>query len=674
MSWGLDIRLKDLLMLPAEVDGGLEPQVLPPTRQAIRAAVAARIADYTPEWTNRRTDDAGMALVMAYGTVAESIDVRLNRVPTRLALEHLDLAGVRALQARPAQAILAIEVAPRATAPLVLAAGSPFLVPGGATPVVVETSQTCHAMPGTLASVAVLADGWVLADDPAELAGLAPFGPRPQIPAELWLGIESTVAPGALLSVAVELVSPPQRATSSAVATAPPAAAPTLRWEAMASAGATELPVERDDSAGLSQSGVLVLRSDTASPWLPGTLPGRPDDAPLYWLRARLITNDFPDDRRLARMTLNGVTAVAARSIRGEVCEPLDRSETGRTRYRLSQIPVVPGSVLIDVTDATSDPFGTQDADDLTSVWEEVDDLGGALPDDRVFLLDAGSGIATFGDGVHGRAVPQGYRNVVARVYMAGGGSAGLPAPGDTINAQQSIPNLVGATVLTITSGADAETSGELVLRGPSQIRSRGRAVAPSDYATLALSAEGVDVARAHCLPGTDPRTPGAPVPGVVGVIVVPQATVAGGRPVPSPDALRAVADHLAREVGVVGAEVVAAEPRYREIAAEVVLVARAGSDLAAAGSAARDAIDRWLDPLQGWDGTGWPFGAPVRWDVLTRLLLAEQPDTLTAVARLALRIDGRRLPACVDAALEPGELTWPGSHVIDVIAEERSS
>jgi len=673
MSWGRDIRSKDLLMLPAAVDGGLEPQLVVPSRQAVWTQVGARIDDYTPEWTNRRRDDAGVALVLAYGTLAEAVNVRLNRAPRRLALEHLDLAGVRALQARPAQAMLGIEVAPRATAALDLPAGSPFLAPGGAEPVVIETLDGCRALPGKLASVAVLADGWLVNDDPAELGAMAPFGPRPHMPAELWLGIESPVAPSALLSFAVELAPSPDRASFSAVSTQPPATAPTLRWEAMTKSGAAELPVERDGTDGLSHSGVLALRADTPSAWVARALPGRPDDPPLYWLRARLITDDFPDDSRLARITLNGVTAVAARTIRDEVLAPLERSSTGRSRHRLSQVPVVPHSVLIDVADSAGDPFSEQDPAEREVPWKEVDDLAARDSEDRVFLLDAANGVVTFGDGVHGRAVPDGYRNVVARKYMAGGGSAGLPVPGDTITAQRSVPNLSGATVLAITTGADSETSGELVLRGPAEICSRGRAVAPGDYATLALTASGVDVARAHCLPGTDPRSGGGVVPGVVGVIVVPRVIAQDGPPLPSTEDLRAVAEHLAREVGVVGAEVVAAAPRYREIAVQAVLVARAGSDLAATGSLARDAIDGWLDPLDGFDGTGWPFGGPVRWDVLTRLLLATLGD-LTAVSRLAFSIDGRRLAACTDAALEPGELTWPGSHILEIIAEEGPS
>ena len=158
----------------------------------------------------------------------------------------------------------------------------------------------------------------------------------------------------------------------------------------------------------------------------------------------------------------------------------------------------------------------------------------------------------------------------------------------------------------------------------------------------------------------------------MLGVIVVPQVTGPGGPPVPSAEALAAVADHLAREVGVLGAEVVAAAPEYRFVAVEAALVARAGSDLAAVASAARDTADAWLHPLHGAGGAGWPFGAPVRWDALTYLLLERLPD-LTAVARLALRVDGRRLPACTDAALQAGQLTWPGPHVIEVIAEGRA-
>ena len=92
---------KDLDMVPAPVDGGLEPQLLAPTRQAVRAQVAGRVPAYTPEWTSRRPDDAGLALVHAYGTLAETVNVRINHVPRKLALDHIGIAGVRHVAGAP---------------------------------------------------------------------------------------------------------------------------------------------------------------------------------------------------------------------------------------------------------------------------------------------------------------------------------------------------------------------------------------------------------------------------------------------------------------------------------------------------------------------------------------------------------------------------------------------
>src|SRR5205814_9236270 len=109
VSIGRDIRLRELDLLPAPVDGGLEPHLLPAARQAVRAQVAARIPAYTPEWTSRRPGDAGVALVHAYGTVVEAVNVRVNHAPRKLALDHLAIAGVRPLQARPAQALLGVQ-------------------------------------------------------------------------------------------------------------------------------------------------------------------------------------------------------------------------------------------------------------------------------------------------------------------------------------------------------------------------------------------------------------------------------------------------------------------------------------------------------------------------------------------------------------------------------------
>jgi hypothetical protein len=90
-------------------------------------------------------------------------------------------------------------------------------------------------------------------------------------------------------------------------------------------------------------------------------------------------------------------------------------------------------------------------------------------------------------------------------------------------------------------------------------------------------------------------------------------------------------------------------------------------------GADARDAIDRWLHPLHGGDGGGWPFGGPVRGDALTRLLLRDVA-ALVAVSQLSFRAGGRRLAPCVDVELAADELPWRGSHVLEVVAEQQVS
>ena len=243
-------------------------------------------------------------------------------------------------------------------------------------------------------------------------------------------------------------------------------------------------------------------------------------------------------------MTVNGVAVKAMRTLRGEVAEPIERRASGRSRYRLSQIPVIPGSVLLDIADTATDPFGVEG--DVSARWDEVATLATAEPDARVFTLDPATGVLTFGDGRAGRAIPTGYRNVVARSYATGGaGQAPPPKVGDTLSPDRSVPGLTGATVLSLTTASPAESPAQLLARGPATVRSRGRAVAPSDYATAALDTPSGGVARAHCLAARDVRRSGGVAPGTVTVLVVPRSTDASTPPVPTDELLAEVADSL---------------------------------------------------------------------------------------------------------------------------------
>ncbi len=660
MSWGRHVREPELLLDVSRLTGAVEPVLLPDRRAEVRAALLERAARFTPEWVPSGRHDAGVALAGTYAALAETVHDRLDRLPARLLFELLDVAGVRALPARPADALMVVSADDDAPAPVSLAPRFAFEVAGGADAATLEIDHGCDVLPGSVAVVATLAGGWDLVDTPDELGRMAPFGRYPTIRSECWIGLDTDVAPFGFVNLLFVAAVGDERASAVDSAVRVPDARPMLRWEALTATGVQPLIVERDGTQGLTATGVVQLRVDARAVWTRGTLPGRPGDPPMRWVRIRPITLNGIGDVRLSAVLLNGVPAVAARTVRSEVAVPVARPDVGRSTYRLSQTPVLSGSVVLDVTDAGG-----------TTRWSEVDDLAAAASDAAVFALDPASGTLTFGDGVAGRAVPKGYRNVVAVEYRTGGGTQGLPAVGDGVRARRSLPGLGEATVVAITTGADDERLESYLRRGPGEIRSGRRAVAPADYVTRALTAGGVDIARAHCLPATDPRD-GTRTPGVVGVLVVPHRATPDEFPEADDATLRAVAEHLARDEGIAGAEVIAVPPRVRTIRVHATLVVIPGADPAGVVATVRAEIDRWFDPLVGGDGGGWPFGGTVRWNELVRRILAATAG-LGAVSQLAFEAGSRLLAPCDDVELDPDELIRPGSHQLDVVAEVTS-
>lgn len=156
------------------------------------------------------------------------------------------------------------------------------------------------------------------------------------------------------------------------------------------------------------------------------------------------------------------------------------------------------------------------------------------------------------------------------------------------------------------------------------ELRSVERAVTASDYELLAHEADP-RIVRVRCVPGFDLSAADAAArakasPGTVSVIIVPTS---GG---PLEPLLALVAAHveprrlLATRVRVVG-------PRFVPI--RVHLTVRLLPDALESTMRLRiaDALTRYLDPIAGRDGTGWPFGRSVNVSEIYRLL-----DTLPGV------------------------------------------
>ncbi|MBP2330396.1 putative phage baseplate assembly protein [Kibdelosporangium banguiense] len=649
-------------IVPGPGPTGIQPELVDATREAVRADVRGRIAGYTPDWTNPDRQDAGVALVRLFGTQVEPVLGRVNRLPEKVLAEHLQTAGVRRGPASAAIALLEFKVTPPDGASVLVPAGFQAAASGRDGQVIYETDQDLYATPATLGAIAVQEAG-SLELIPMGPAGpgraFPPFGREPRPGNGLWIGLSGTASPYPLLSLGfVVVATPPAPADSGGLVPLASPPAPLLKWDVLDGNKFVPAELVGDETNGLRASGTLQLRVPRT--WAPGRPPGARPGPAMRWLRLQIAHGVFTGlPPMLSGLRLNMVAATAARTILDEPLQPIqDPQTTARRRMRLSQVPILAGSVVIEVDDDPgSDVFGTTAGS--SARWQEVQSLAGFGVDDRVFVVDYATGEVTFGDGVNGAAVPPGFRNVRAVRYRVGGGSVGAVRAGAVNGVVTALPFITGVTnPFPASGGTDPEPDADAMRRGVGELRSRGRAVTPADYGLMATRAPGASVARAHGVAGLHPEFAGKPIPGVVGVLVVPPADDSGEPPVPTAATLRAVADFLTREVAPAGITVVAAPPQYQQVTVEAWVSLDPDLDRADVLSRAGDSLTTYLDPVRGGEnGAGWPFGGALRHTPLVRRLLSV--DGVLAVSQLSLTVDGLRLPPCTDHAIAPNTLVW---------------
>jgi hypothetical protein len=207
-------------------------------------------------------------------------------------------------------------------------------------------------------------------------------------------------------------------------------------------------------------------------------------------------------------------------------------------------------------------------------------------------------------------------------------------------------------------------------------LRQTDRAVTAADYEFLSLAADPVNVARARCIPGrnltlTDPVQRLQPQAGHVSVVIVPSpganlATVTG-----------TVSAYLDPR-RLLTARVHVVPPRVVPLRVRATLHLLPDWKEDQVKQPAIDAITRFLDPLVGRDGTGWPLGRNVYVSEIYRLLdtlpgvdfvrrtvtvdpndstKTIQLDELATTSALADRIVRNEFGEMISIALEPDEL-----------------
>jgi predicted phage baseplate assembly protein len=644
------------------------PSLADDLRADIEQESSARRPAFTPEWRLRRKGDPADAMMHLHAELAEPVLQRINRLPEKLYTEFLRTAGVAPAPAKPARAVLAFTVADSSPRSVTVAEGFQVSASGGdGERVVFETERNLYAAPGDV-SMLVVQDGNRFSEiHPDDENAAAAFGSQPVAGSAFLIGLSSEIPPTQSVSMYVRLKgeggrpSPVMRGRRSQNESGP---VPILRWSVFNGIRFEDAEVIQDETRRFSQSGILEIRCPRV--WKAGTPANLAADNDLRWLRLQLVAGEFADPPMLSRITLNAVTAIAARTVRNEVLEYVAGSE--RRKMRVSQKPVLAGSMRLVVNEGTISGAAGGASGNEAFVWEEVDDLNAAAAEAKVFELDEASGVLTFGDGNRGAALPEGFRHVIAERYQVASGAA------SSVDAEAVSGLLSSAPFLTevtnperATGGRDAEPADRTLARGPRQVRARDRSVTIADYNLLALDATGASVTRAHSVAGVHAGQVDAEVPGTVSIYLTGEPA-AEGPPYPDPGSLEAVARFLVDEIAPAGIEVVAAAPYFHEVSVRASLVLNRNADQVAVLNQSLDVINRYLDPLHGGDdGNGWPFGGEIVHNLLVQKILAEVPQ-LEGITQLNLIVDAVTHPSCANFVPQANSLLWTLAHELTIV------
>jgi Baseplate J-like protein len=310
--------------------------------------------------------------------------------------------------------------------------------------------------------------------------------------------------------------------------------------------------------------------------------------------------------------------------------------------------------------------------------WERRADFDSSARGDAHYVLDATSGLATFGNINKGHVPPRGalifaaYRttqaeegnlgpNTITELSNSAHNRASIPDFDQVKNRLAVINNSIPAT-----GGASAETLAQAQGRALALIIKPQRAVTLADYEQLARETPGVQLARVTARANLLSGYPCWKAPGLITVIIMP--SLPANRPVPSVRLRRRVAAYLERR-RIVGTRVEVVGPTYVEISVRARVQALDRTDSNALQQRVVDALNDFFDPLRGGpEKNGWPFGRDVYRSEVLQVL--DEVEGVNFVSELALTANGCPV-TCSNVCIEPTTLVVAGPHEIEVVGGE---
>jgi len=368
------------------------------------------------------------------------------------------------------------------------------------------------------------------------------------------------------------------------------------KWTRIVSSDASE-----DGAYSLNRSGVLAFPLQD------------PLELPPFgmWVRALLRAQpgeEVPALPPLSHMLLNTTDSVNLHAMRMEKFSGLGIPQQ---EIQLRRYPIFLHSHEAESSEfANPDRFAdirvyVTEEDGVRREWRRApgNSIVTASKDDRLFLVDPVDGTLTFGNGIRGKMLPVGDYNVTVEVYHTVPGSDGNVAPGDVVICEGFGDVVAVSNVLPASGGRNAESIEEIIVRAPSILTSRDRAVTRLDFEVIA-NESSAEVARAACdgHMGDD---------GEVGVVILPNRRE--GERVPDAFLAAGLKDHVGRYLGrrcLVNVQPIVRLATFQEVDVSITLRLRPNANMMQVRDKAKGWVARFLDPyVGGLDRQGWPFG-----------------------------------------------------------------
>lgn len=411
----------------------------------------------------------------------------------------------------------------------------------------------------------------------------------------------------------------------------------------------TDLTIRTDGTNRFYRGGTVTLEKPTdwhPDDWDVGEATILDRTEALLWLRCRVETSGYEVPPRLDSIDTNVVEARHRSTVEQEVLRrPEGGDETTRVgvhatggigeRSRLGRettalpgqtfafehAPVLEAEIVVaseregrdDRKEREEGAADRDDADRWEDVerWTEVADFDVSGPDDTHYVLDRSRGHLRFGNGVKGN-VPEVGRYVVAERYVHGGGTSGnVPAASVfRFSGERYADGPLAVRALgPADGGRDAESITDALLRLRRDFETPYRAVSAADFEWVAEHTPGLRFGRTKALVKPEQSDGGGDDGRTVSVVTVPFSTLS--KPEPSEGFLDAVRRHLMRH-RLLTDRVAVEPPTYVGISVTADVRVAPGYREAGRAEETRETLDAFLDPLEGFDGEGWPFGRPL--------------------------------------------------------------